>query len=154
MRPQVRILSLGPKKRQLWLPLFCAPPFQHKSEVRPYGQVKRLRREVFCRMRSEVFRLYRAKHTSRRAAALHLRSKLIVPRQRNTSLHQKAVFCHPTKNGFLVPVAGVEPARCRHHRILSPARLPIPSHRHSACVLYSIFPPFARGRAGFFAPCV
>lgn len=30
---------------------------------------------------------------------------------------------------FLVPVAGVEPARYRYHWILSPARLPIPSHR-------------------------
>ena len=30
----------------------------------------------------------------------------------------------------LVPVAGVEPARCRHQRILSPSRLPIPSYRH------------------------
>ena len=31
---------------------------------------------------------------------------------------------------FLVPEAGVEPARYRYHRILSPARLPIPSFRH------------------------
>ena len=30
---------------------------------------------------------------------------------------------------FLVPVAGLEPARCCHHQILSLARLPIPSHR-------------------------
>ena len=30
---------------------------------------------------------------------------------------------------FMVPVAGVEPARCRHRRILSPLRLPIPSYR-------------------------
>ena len=30
----------------------------------------------------------------------------------------------------LVPEAGVEPARYRYHRILSPARLPIPSFRH------------------------
>ena len=30
----------------------------------------------------------------------------------------------------LVPVAGLEPARCRHRWILSPLRLPIPSHRH------------------------
>ncbi len=30
---------------------------------------------------------------------------------------------------LLVPVAGLEPARCRHQRILSPSRLPIPSHR-------------------------
>ena len=29
----------------------------------------------------------------------------------------------------LVPVAGVEPARYRYQRILSPSRLPIPSHR-------------------------
>ena len=30
----------------------------------------------------------------------------------------------------LVPVIGVEPIRYRYHWILSPARLPIPSHRH------------------------
>ena len=30
---------------------------------------------------------------------------------------------------FLVPVVGLEPTRCRHQRILSPSRLPIPSHR-------------------------
>ena len=30
---------------------------------------------------------------------------------------------------FLLPVAGVEPARCYHQRILSPSRLPIPTHR-------------------------
>ena len=30
----------------------------------------------------------------------------------------------------MVPVAGVEPARCRHRWILSPLRLPIPSYRH------------------------
>ena len=29
----------------------------------------------------------------------------------------------------LVPVVGVEPTRYRYHWILSPARLPIPSHR-------------------------
>ena len=29
----------------------------------------------------------------------------------------------------MVPVAGVEPARCCHQRILNPSRLPIPSHR-------------------------
>ena len=30
---------------------------------------------------------------------------------------------------FLVPVIGVEPIRYHYHRILSPARLPIPPHR-------------------------
>ena len=29
---------------------------------------------------------------------------------------------------ILVPVVGLEPTRCRHQRILSPSRLPIPSH--------------------------
>ena len=34
---------------------------------------------------------------------------------------------------FLVPVVGLEPTRCRHQRILSPSRLPIPSHRRISC---------------------
>ena len=34
---------------------------------------------------------------------------------------------------FLVPVAGVEPARYCYQRILSPSRLPIPSHRRILC---------------------
>ena len=36
-----------------------------------------------------------------------------------------------------VPVVGVEPTRCHHQRILSPSRLPIPTHR-LICCLYSI----------------
>lgn len=36
-----------------------------------------------------------------------------------------------------VPVMGVEPIRCYHQRILSPSRLPIPTHR-LICCLYSI----------------
>ncbi|CAI3648105.1 hypothetical protein CNEO4_340041 [Clostridium neonatale] len=32
---------------------------------------------------------------------------------------------------IMVPVTGVEPVRYRYHWILSPARLPIPSHRHA-----------------------
>ena len=31
---------------------------------------------------------------------------------------------------YLVPVVGLEPTRYRYQRILSPSRLPIPSHRH------------------------
>jgi hypothetical protein len=38
----------------------------------------------------------------------------------------------------LVPAAGVEPARCRHHWILSPARLPIPSRRHKPLFYFII----------------
>ena len=44
------------------------------------------------------------------------------------SVKNKKDLCFSTKV-FLVPVIGVEPIRCRHHWILSPARLPIPSHR-------------------------
>ena len=40
--------------------------------------------------------------------------------------------------GFgMVPVVGLEPTRCRHQRILSPSRLPIPSHRRTVLVLYN-----------------
>ena len=35
-----------------------------------------------------------------------------------------------TVGSSVVPVAGLEPARCRQRWILSPLRLPIPSHRH------------------------
>ena len=38
----------------------------------------------------------------------------------------------------LVPVAGLEPARHRWRWILSPLRLPIPSHRHRRYLVYSI----------------
>ena len=38
---------------------------------------------------------------------------------------------------FLVPVVGLEPTRCRHQRILSPSRLPIPSHRRMQLVVRS-----------------
>ena len=40
--------------------------------------------------------------------------------------------------GFLVPVAGLEPARYRYRWILSPLRLPIPSHRHVLGTSYII----------------
>lgn len=36
----------------------------------------------------------------------------------------------------LVPVVGVEPTRYRYHGILSPARLPIPSHRQFTKIFY------------------
>ena len=39
---------------------------------------------------------------------------------------------------FLVPVAGLEPARCCHRWILSPLRLPIPTHRRVQLGIYSI----------------
>ena len=38
----------------------------------------------------------------------------------------------------MVPVAGLEPARCRHRWILSPLRLPIPSHRQNNVTYYTL----------------
>ena len=36
----------------------------------------------------------------------------------------------------MVPVTGLEPVRCRQRWILSPLRLPIPSHRHiTICII-------------------
>ena len=53
---------------------------------------------------------------------------------------------------FLVPVAGLEPARCRQRWILSPLRLPIPSHRHAGSN-YIAFPPKMQGeRCAYRSP--
>ena len=38
---------------------------------------------------------------------------------------------------FFMPVMGVEPIRCHHQRILSPSRLPIPTHRHRKLYYYT-----------------
>jgi hypothetical protein len=35
----------------------------------------------------------------------------------------------------MVPRAGIEPARCHHHRILNPARLPVPPPRQRAAII-------------------
>ena len=49
----------------------------------------------------------------------------------------------------LVPVVGLEPTRCRHQRILSPSRLPIPSHRQvDTGILYRMRP----GNSSPFSP--
>ena len=50
----------------------------------------------------------------------------------------------------MVPVVGVEPTRYRYHWILSPARLPIPSHRRITLVLYHIVFKKSRGFKKFF----
>ena len=51
-------------------------------------------------------------------------------RVRTPPAPKKAGLCLFRHNpAFLVPMAGVEPARYCYQRILSPSRLPIPSHR-------------------------
>ena len=55
----------------------------------------------------------------------------------------------------MVPVAGLEPARCRQRWILSPLRLPIPSHRQVPCYYSVLCPPFQEEnlrRFPFFHP--
>ena len=55
------------------------------------------------------------------------------------------IFCKKNRSkrykacSDVVPVAGLEPARCRHRWILSPLRLPIPSHRHKVLYYYIRF---------------
>ena len=39
----------------------------------------------------------------------------------------------------VLPQTGIEPVRCRHHRILSPARLPVPPLRHRHIYLTMTF---------------
>ena len=88
-----------------------------------------------CRLRQSVGQ----KRSIRRVAgALHIRAK--VPYGHRTpklrfgfsAAHRR----HKKKTTktvvlfFMVPVAGLEPARYRYRWILSPLRLPIPSHRH------------------------
>ena len=54
-----------------------------------------------------------------------------VARPRPTRRHlQNYSVLTQISNNKMVPVTGVEPVRYRYHWILSPARLPIPSHRH------------------------
>ena len=51
-------------------------------------------------------------------------------RTSGSRLPAQKISRHPDGvSAYLVPVAGLEPARCRHRWILSPLRLPIPSHR-------------------------
>lgn len=50
----------------------------------------------------------------------------------------------------VVPVTGVEPVRYRYHWILSPARLPIPSHRHGNLYYYIVMQTKLQAQASLF----
>ena len=49
---------------------------------------------------------------------------------------KKSLLPNDKRDFFMVPVVGVEPTRYRYHWILSPARLPIPSHRQLSDAKY------------------
>ena len=73
---------------------------------------------------------------------------ILLPKQARYQLRYTPIFClkdvrvsKPLKfwaSTVLVPVTGVEPVRYRYHWILSPARLPIPSHRQISLIHYII----------------
>lgn len=53
-------------------------------------------------------------------------------------------FAFANAGDFRMPVAGLEPARCCHQRILSPPRLPIPTHRHITVIIITHFISFCK----------
>ena len=73
----------------------------------------------------------RAKILTHQQGALHRAKPCFISSCAESTPHsKKTTFVYKTNVVFfVVPVIGVEPIRCRHHWILSPARLPIPSHR-------------------------
>ena len=67
-----------------------------------------------------------------------VRSLAVTPCSTPMTMQKKTPKSSAPFGGFIsVPVVGVEPTRCHHQRILSPSRLPIPTHR-LICCLYSI----------------
>ena len=59
-----------------------------------------------------------------------MQKKEISTRERNLNKKREPQYACARRGSRLVPVAGLEPARYRYRWILSPLRLPIPSHRH------------------------
>ena len=49
-------------------------------------------------------------------------------------LYKKSPNTIGLSKAYLVPVVGLEPTRYCYHWILSPARLPIPPHRHISII--------------------
>ena len=58
-------------------------------------------------------------------------SKIYHPFRKERISLKKSLLPTDKRDFFMVPVVGVEPTRYRYHWILSPARLPIPSHRRN-----------------------
>lgn len=53
-------------------------------------------------------------------------------------LYHNIILTPINQRTSLVPVVGVEPTRCLHQGILSPSRLPIPSHRQRTATQHSL----------------
>ena len=68
----------------------------------------------------------------------------ILTTKKITNGHRFDTFGIKTVSVHLVPAAGLEPARYRYQRILSPSRLPIPSRRRMQEELYNNSLPLSR----------
>ena len=102
-----------------------------KNKKNPACRILRLRRVAFATLFNS-------------AAVRSLRSIFCVIGTK-FPITQKDIF--PQEVVFLIlvmPATGIEPVRCRHHRILSPARLPVPPRRHAI--------KLQMGRGGFEPP--
>ena len=100
--------SLPPAPKKAGLCLFVVAEVWRGVELRPFGSLHRA--ATLC---------------DRYRASMHdPHSASSPPGTKKAGL---CLFRHSP--AFLVPMAGVEPARYCYQRILSPSRLPIPSHR-------------------------
>ena len=70
---------------------------------------------------------YQSRISSAEVIANALGGEAETEKNKDTNKKNRLLIQEPV---FMVPVTGVEPVRYRYHRILSPTRLPIPSHRH------------------------
>ena len=66
--------------------------------------------------------------------------------KRKRPLHSQGRFALYVAHIELVPRVGIEPTRCHHHRILSPARLPVPPPRQSGDSITTVYRRGQRAR--------
>ena len=72
---------------------------------------------------------------------IYATKKISLPTRAASFKQKKRVRTRIASRLSLVPVAGVEPAPCCQDWILSPARLPIPSHRQNTFYIIQDLPP-------------
>ena len=134
------------------LPPFRPPPLPEKT-----GERRMPLPCFWCRWRGSLRALPRATRPRRRQTVPRTLCLPSAPRSPSFSTpaltwkNRRVAQASPL---FLVPGAGVEPARHCWQRILSPPRLPIPTHRRGApgALLRALVFSFVAGRGGFTPP--
>ena len=101
------------------------------------------RRAFASRNHSELLPQLLSLKTVHRTIFFTLQPSVRPPSQATTKKKREACYASLF---FLVPVAGVEPARCHHQWILSPPRLPIPTHRRLQGTLYNMILDLFKGK--------